>query len=122
MPRLRILVVDDHEMIRRVLKFLLGSRPEWQVCGEAANGKEGVLKAEELQPDLVLMDITMPEMNGVEATRRILKQVPSAKIIIVSQNELAVIRRRDVGAAAYVAKSDLSRDLLKTIDDVFAQP
>src|SRR5215475_8906653 len=121
MRRLRILVVDDHEVIRRGLRSLLSSRSEWHVCGEAVNGLEGIEKALELKPDLILMDMSMPIMGGAEATRAVGKELPATKIIIVSQNDPIAMRSQahDLGAAAFVAKADLSRDLLRTIDQVF---
>ena len=120
MPSLRILIVDDHEVIRRGLRSLLSSRPEWEVCGEAADGQAAIDKAQSLQPDLVLMDVTMPVMTGTEAAKAIRSQHADTKVIIISQNEPEVTRRMaiEAGASAYVAKSDLSRDLLSTIEKV----
>jgi PAS domain S-box-containing protein len=116
---LKILIVDDHTVIRRALRSLLSSRPEWGVCGEAINGVEGVKRAKELKPDVVLMDLSMPEMGGLEATRLIQLDRPETKVIIVSQNEPAVSRTLAIanGALDFVAKTDLSRDLLKVIED-----
>jgi PAS domain S-box-containing protein len=120
MKPLRILIVDDHEVIRRSLRSLLSSRPEWEVCGEAADGCAAIERATVLRPDVVLMDVTMPGMSGTESARVIHGQVPQAKVIIISQNDPEVTRQQaaDGEAAAYVAKSDLSRDLLSTIDRV----
>jgi PAS domain S-box-containing protein len=124
MASLRILIVDDHEVIRRGLRSLLSSRPEWEICGEAADGQAAVDKVRSLQPDLVLMDVTMPVMTGTEATRTILSEQIETKVIIISQNEPDVTRRMaaEAGASACVAKSDLSRDLLSTIDKVIEKP
>jgi PAS domain S-box-containing protein len=118
MASLRILIVDDHEVIRRGLRSLLSSRPEWEICGEAADGQAAVEKVRSLRPDLVLMDVAMPVMTGTEATRAIHSQYIETKVIIISQNEPEVTRRLalEVGAAGYVAKSELSRDLLPTIE------
>ena len=74
-----ILIVDDHEIVRRGLRSLLASRPDWQICGEAIDGVQGVEKAKALRPALVLMDISMPRMNGLEATRIIRKELPETK-------------------------------------------
>ena len=115
---LRILVVDDHETVRRSLRSLLSSRANWVVCGEAADGLEAVEKAKALRPNVVLMDISMPGMNGFDATRIIRRELPESKVVIVSQNDPTIVSRHllEVDAAAYVAKADLSRDLLATID------
>ena len=112
-----ILIVDDHEIVRRGLRSLLASRPDWQICGEAIDGVQGVEKAKALRPALVLMDISMPRMNGLEATRIIRKELPETSVVIISQNdpEVARLQAQEVDAAAYVAKGDLSRDLLPTI-------
>src|SRR5271166_5716745 len=122
MSSLRILVVDDHEAIRRGLRSLLATRPEWTVCGEAADGFEAVEKAKTLRPNAVLMDISMPLMNGLDATRILRQEVPESKIIIVSQNDPNVVRRQaeEVDAAACVAKKDLADELLPTLDRLFA--
>ena len=75
----QILIVDDHVYVRRGVRSLLSSRPEWKVCGEAVDGVEAVEKAKALRPDVVLMDISMPRMNGVEASRIIRREVPESK-------------------------------------------
>ncbi len=121
-PLLRILVVDDNEIVRRGLRSMLSSRTDWFVCGEAVDGFEAVEKAKTLLPSVVLMDISMPRMNGLDATRIIRRELPESKVVIISQNDPAIVRRqaREVDAAAYVAKTDLSRDLLPTIDSLNA--
>jgi PAS domain S-box-containing protein len=120
MAELRILIVDDQEAIRRSLRSLLSSRPEWEVCSEAADGQAAIEKVQSLHPDLVLMDVTMPVMTGTEAAKAIRSQHANTKVIIISQNEPEVARRMamEAGAAGYVAKSDLSRDLLSTIEKI----
>src|SRR5271170_7986117 len=120
MKPLRILIVDDHEVIRRGLRSLLSSRPEWEICGEAADGRAAIERAKALRPDVILMDVTMPEMSGTESAAIIHREVPEAQIIIISQNDPEITRQQaeGAGAAAYVAKSDLSRDLLSTIERV----
>jgi PAS domain S-box-containing protein len=117
---LRILLVDDHEATRRGLRALLESRSDWSICGEAADGAEAVAKAKELRPDVILMDLSMPRMNGLDATRIIRREVPESKVVIVSQNDPTVVRRqaRELGVAAYVAKADLSQALLPTIESL----
>ena len=113
-----ILIVDEHEAIRRGLRTLLSSRPEWRICGEATDGIQGVEKAKTLRPAVVLMDISMPRMDGLEATRILRREAPECKIVIISQNASDIARRQseEVGAAAYVAKHDLARELIPTLD------
>ena len=87
MHLLRILIVDDHKAVRRGLRLLLASRADWIVCGEAVDGLDAVEQAKALRPDLALIDISMPRMNGIEATRIVRKELPQSEIIIVSQND-----------------------------------
>jgi PAS domain S-box-containing protein len=117
---LSILIADDHEVIRRSLRSLLSSRPEWTICGEAADGAEAVQITKEQHPDVVLMDISMPVMSGVEAARIIRDDHPGTQVLIISQNDPAITERqaKEVGAAGYVAKADLSRALLGAIDTI----
>jgi len=114
----RILIVDDHEIFRRGLRSLLESHPEWEVCGEASDGQDAVEKATQLQPDVVVLDITMPRLNGLDAARLILKDIPGAKVVILSQHQPALMKdvALTAGAEAYVTKSEVSRELLAAID------
>jgi DNA-binding NarL/FixJ family response regulator len=89
-----ILIVDDHEVVKRGLRSLLSSSPDWRISGEAADGVEGVEKAKSLRPSVVLMDISMPRMNGLEATRIIRRDLPESKVVIISQNDPAIARRQ----------------------------
>ena len=120
MGLVRILIVDDHELVRRGVRSILVTRPEWEICGEAADGSDAVEKARDLKPDVVLLDITMPHMNGLDAARIIRRDVPRAKVIILSQYEGAEMRSRalEAGAEGYVSKSDASRQLLMAIDSL----
>src|SRR5581483_10743388 len=109
----RILIADDHQQFRRSLRSLLESRSKFEVCGEAADGEEAVEKAKDLRPDLVLLDISMPRMNGLDAARLIGREVPQTQILIVSQNDGSVMacHAGEVGACAFVSKANLVRDL-----------
>jgi len=119
----RLLIVDDHAAVRRGIRSLLALRADWSVCGEAADGIEAVEMAQRLRPDVVLMDLSMPRMNGVEATRLIRSELPSAQIILVSQNEPSLAGRHaaELGARGYVSKATLERDLLPTIASVIEE-
>jgi DNA-binding NarL/FixJ family response regulator len=118
MSNLRILVADDHDIIRRGLKALLSSRPGWVVCAEAATGREAVTMAEQHKPDIVVMDINMPDLNGLEAARKIRKQLPKTEVVILSLHYSDQLVREivDAGARAYIMKSDADRDLLIAIE------
>ena len=118
MNNLRILVADDHDIIRRGLKALLSSRAGWVVCAEAATGREAVALAEQHKPDIVVMDISMPDLNGLEAARKIRKQLPKTEVVILSLHYSDQLVREivDAGARAYIMKSDADRDLLIAIE------
>ena len=116
----RILVVDDYEPFRRFVCAILEARPELQVIGEASDGLQAVQKAEELQPDLILLDIGMPTLNGIEAAHRISRLVPAAKILFISQDSDAEVIAAALsnGAKGYVLKLDAVRELLLAVESV----
>lgn len=116
----RVLVIDDHEPFRRFVCSTLQKRPELQVIGEASDGLEAVQKVEELKPDLILLDIGLPTLNGIDASRRISMVVPDAKILVVSQNNDAEVAREVLndGASGYVLKIDANRELLRAVEVV----
>ena len=120
MPLIRVLVVDDFEDWRRQVHSLLQARPAWQVIAEASDGSEAVQKAEELKPDLIVLDIGLPKLNGIEAARQIRQRSPSSKIIFLSQNsDLDVVQAAlGTGALGYVRKTDARRELLPAMDAV----
>ncbi len=120
MSSLNILIADDHELFRRSLRSLIESCPGWRVCGEASDGREAIERSRALRPDLVLLDISMPEVNGLEAARYIRKEVPETKIMIVSQNEGESLRRAamQVGATGFIHKSEIAHDLYKRVEAI----
>jgi DNA-binding NarL/FixJ family response regulator len=118
MSRLHILIVDDHEVVRRGLRALIESQPGWEVCGEAATGREAVEKTRNLKPNVVVMDIAMPELNGLDATRQIVKAIPRTAVLIltVHESEQLVHEVLEAGVQGYVLKSDAGRDLVAAIE------
>jgi DNA-binding NarL/FixJ family response regulator len=115
---LRILIADDHEVVRRGLTSLLSSRRGWVVCAEATTGREAVALAAQHRPDIVIMDIRMPELNGLEATRKIRKMLPQTQVLVLSLHYSDQLVREivDAGARAYVLKSDASAELLTAVE------
>ena len=113
MTSIRILVADDHSMVRRGVRALLESQAGWTICGEAATGAEAILKAKQLKPDIIVMDMSMPELNGREATRQIHVVMPETPVLILSMHESDqhVREMLDAGARGNVLKSDLDRNL-----------
>lgn len=113
----RVLIVDDHAFIRRGVETILQSFPEWQVCGEASNGSDAVQLANQLSPEVVLMDVTMPGMNGLEATRIIRKQHPDVKVILLTLHESSEVLRSGfrAGANGYLLKADAEEELMKAL-------
>jgi len=120
MTKLRILIADDHAVIRAGVRWLLESQADCEVCGEAATGRQAVALAQQLNPDVVVLDIAMPELNGVEATRQIVKTVPDTHVLIFSGHESEQLVREsvDAGADGYVLKSDAGRELAAAVQAV----
>jgi DNA-binding NarL/FixJ family response regulator len=120
MKKMRILIVDDNIHVRRGVRCILECRGGWEVCGEAETGPEAVELAKRLQPDIVVMDISMPEMNGLEATRQFRNIAPRSKVIILSihESDHVVHKAREAGAQGYVFKSELDRDLINAVEQV----
>src|SRR5580693_4876910 len=116
--KLRILLADDHEIVRRGLASLLIRHEGWEICGEANDGREAVEKVRLLKPDVVIIDIGMPNLNGLDATRRILQEDPTAKIIVLTVTDADQVIREalDAGARGFVLKSDAVRDLVSAIE------
>ena len=120
--RKRILIADDHEVMRRGVRGLVESHEEWSVCGEALEGNEAVSKTRELRPDLLILDISMPGMSGIEAALQILKEDPMAKIIFFTMHDSPQIMREiaNVGARGYVAKARAGNDLVDAVRAVLS--
>jgi DNA-binding NarL/FixJ family response regulator len=117
---IRILVVDDHPIVRQGLKTLLEGHSGWQVIGEASDGAEALEKAGELSPDVMVLDVTMPRMNGLEACRLLRRQYPDLEILFVTQHDSPQMMREalEAGARGYVVKSNAARDLLAAVEAV----
>jgi DNA-binding NarL/FixJ family response regulator len=114
----RVIVVDDHAVIRRGVQGILHSFPEWELCGEAENGQEAIKLAEALKPEIIIMDVSMPGINGLEATRIIHDLLPNTKILLLtlhSSNELVCSAFR-AGARGYVLKSDAEHELVRALN------
>jgi DNA-binding NarL/FixJ family response regulator len=115
--KVRILVVDDHSIVRQGVCGLLETQPGWEICGEASSGREAIAKATRMRPEVVIMDITLPDLNGLAATQQIRAAIPEAKIVVLSMHETGqmVHEALRAGAHSYVFKSDLARDLISTL-------
>ena len=120
MECLKLLVADDHEIVRNGVRSLLEAQPGWQVMAEASNGREAVEKAKRLRPDVAVVDIGMPVLNGLEAARQMMKNDPHIKIVILTMHESENLIREvlKVGARGYVSKTDAIRDLVTAINAV----
>ena len=120
--KLRIFVADDHELVRHGIRGLLRTRRGWKVVGEAANGQDAVERTSKLKPDVVIVDISMPDLDGLEATRRMREAVPTTEVVVLTMHESDQMVRRvlDAGARGYVLKSDLATHLVKAVKTVSA--
>src|SRR5437879_1620447 len=118
--KLRIFVADDHELVRHGIRGLLRTRRGWKVVGEAANGQDAVERTSKLKPDVVIVDISMPDLDGLEATRRMREAVPTTEVVVLTMHESDQMVRRvlDAGARGYVLKSDLATHLVKAVKNV----
>lgn len=114
----RILIADDHGVVRKGLRALLDSRRGWKVCAEAANGREAIAKAKTLKPDVAILDIGMPGLGGVEATRQIRKASPNTEVLILSAHGSEKLAREVLGAGAlgYLLKEDADHNLFAAVD------
>jgi len=117
MGTLRLLVADDHDVVRKGVRTLLEEQPGWEVAAEASDGREAVEKAKLVQPDITILDLSMPELNGLEAAREILKTVSTKVLILTMYDSDPLIRQTlEAGARGYLLKSDAGRDLVSAVD------
>jgi two-component system response regulator NreC len=117
---LRILLADDHTLVRQGLRKVLEERPEWQVVAEAGDGREAVRLAEQFKPDICILDVAMPLLNGIEATRQIARRVPTARVLVLSMysDEAYVAQILQAGAAGYLLKDSADVDLIQAVSEV----
>ena len=122
MPRLRLLLGDDHTLMRTGLRKILEERPEWEVVAEVGDGREAVRKCAALKPDVAVLDVAMPLLNGIDATQQIVKKVPETRVLVLSMHsdEAYVTRALQAGATGYLLKDSAGKDLLKAIASVAA--
>src|ERR1700684_4230330 len=115
---LRIIVADDHDIIRRGLKQLLTAHPGWEVCAEAKTGREAVTLAQRHKPEVAVLDLSMPELNGLDAARRIRKTLPATEVLILTLHFSDQLVRDivEAGARRYIMKSDADKDLVSAVE------
>ena len=120
MTSLHIIIVDDHAVVRRGVRVLLESQPGWEVTGEAATGREAVDLAKRLRPDVVVMDVSLPELNGLDATRQILKDTPRTEVLVLTMHHSEELARNvlQAGARGYVLKSDADQSLIAAVESL----
>lgn len=118
MSAFRILIADDHEIVRHGIRTLIAEHPGWEVCGEAVDGRDAVEKARALRPDLALLDVGMPNLNGLDAARQILAFAPRTRVLILTMHESEQVVREvlEVGARGFLLKSDAARDLVSAVE------
>jgi DNA-binding NarL/FixJ family response regulator len=114
---IRILIADDHEMVRHGLRKVLQEQPGWVICGEALNGREAVAKTRELSPDVLVLDFAMPELNGLEVTRQVLAARPETEVLILTMHESEQLAREllSAGARGFILKSDAGKTLVSAV-------
>jgi DNA-binding NarL/FixJ family response regulator len=120
MAGIKLLLADDHAIVREGLRSLLKAHGDWEIVGEAADGRQAVALVNELKPDIVILDISMPLLNGLEATRQILKIRPQTRVLILTMHQSDSLIRDilDVGARGYILKTDVGTDLVKAVESL----
>src|SRR5579884_2423790 len=120
MKRIRILLADDHAVVRQGFKMILGAQPDMEIVGEAGNGRQAIELADQLKPDVIVMDVAMPELNGIEATRRIGESAPHARVLALSMHKDSVYVREVLraGARGYLLKDSVAGDLVSAVRSV----
>jgi len=118
MNTVRILIADDHDVVREGLKTLLAARADFRICGEAATGREAVAQARALKPQVVVLDFSMPELNGLEATRQIRNALPGTEVLILTMHDSETLAREVLaaGARGFLLKTHAKRDLVAAVD------
>jgi DNA-binding NarL/FixJ family response regulator len=118
MSNLRILIADDHDVVRKGLRMLIEEHPGWTVCAEASSGREAVEQAAHTTPDIAVIDISMPDLNGLEATRLIRKSCPKSEVLVITHHDSDEMAAEvlKVGARGYVLKSDSDKDLVQAVE------
>ena len=122
MPKLRLLIGDDHTMVRHGLRKILEEKPEWEVVAEVGDGREAIKCAVTLKPDVAILDVGMPLLNGIDATQQIVRKAPDTKVLILSMHsdEAYVTRALQAGAKGYLLKDSAGKDLIKGVESVAA--
>src|SRR5271167_149597 len=118
MSALKVLIADDHDVVRKGLKMLIEEHAGWQVCGEARSGREAVEKCSQLNPDVIVIDVSMPDLNGLEATKQIRKACPRTEVLVITHHDSDEMASEvlEAGARGYVLKSDSDRDLAHAVE------
>jgi len=119
----RVLIVDDHPFVRRGVQSILHTAPEWELCGEADNGNDAIRLSESLRPEVVIMDVSMPGLNGIEATRAIRQSHPNTKVVLLTLHEAGELVKSAfrAGARGYLLKIDAEKELLKALRVVIGE-
>ena len=122
MPKLRLLLGDDHTLMRQGLRKILEERPEWEVVAEVGDGREAIREAVALEPDVAILDVGMPLLNGIDAAQQIVKRVPATRVLVLSMHsdEAYVTRALQAGATGYMLKDSAGKDLIKGVESVAA--